>query len=82
MRALIAGTIFALLVATPLSAKPSAPGCLDRSAAQQQITWERKENGAYEMARSNLCCCTNTFGSMCCAYVSFCGGFVPGCLCV
>lgn len=27
-----------------------------------------------------LCCC-NTFSGTCCAYVSFCAGYIPGCLC-
>jgi hypothetical protein len=28
-----------------------------------------------------LCCCSTYGGGQCCANVSFCGGFVPGCLC-
>lgn len=27
-----------------------------------------------------LCCCA-TMNGQCCAYVIFCGGFVPGCFC-
>ena len=28
-----------------------------------------------------MCCCTNVFGQTCCAWVDFCGGYIPGCLC-
>jgi len=28
-----------------------------------------------------LCCCRTQGGGQCCANVSFCGGFVPGCFC-
>jgi hypothetical protein len=27
------------------------------------------------------CCCRVTGGNQCCAEVSFCGGFIPGCYC-
>jgi len=29
-----------------------------------------------------LCCCNTYGGGTCCANVSFCSGFVPGCVCV
>lgn len=28
-----------------------------------------------------LCCCTTFSGGTCCAQTTFCGAFVPGCLC-
>ena len=28
-----------------------------------------------------LCCCPTYGGGQCCAYVSFCGSYVPGCNC-
>jgi hypothetical protein len=28
-----------------------------------------------------LCCCQTYGGGTCCQNVSFCGGFVPGCVC-
>ena len=31
--------------------------------------------------RGSVLCCCQTFNGMCCAYVTFCGGFVPGCFC-
>ena len=30
---------------------------------------------------ASICCCTNQQGYTCCADVSFCGGFIPGCFC-
>lgn len=27
------------------------------------------------------CCCTTITGQTCCAYLTFCGGIVPGCPC-
>lgn len=29
----------------------------------------------------NALCCCNTYNGMCCNRASFCGGYVPGCIC-
>ncbi len=39
--------------------------------------------GMYELFLYNvLCCCPTIGGGMCCASLSFCSGFIPGCICV
>lgn len=34
-----------------------------------------------QLAQQVQCCCRTFNGGQCCAMVSFCGGFVPGCIC-
>lgn len=37
---------------------------------------------AGSIANNVLCCCQKDDGGQCCKYVTFCGGFIPGCFCV
>lgn len=65
--------VFATLVLVMASLTAALPGGQATSACAAPILFDSD-------AQSVLCCC-NTENGMCCAYVGFCGGFVPGCVC-
>lgn len=61
---------FAVAAETPTESQQS---CQTAEQAQSNATSD-------QLAQQVLCCC-NTYNGSCCKYVSFCGGFVPGCMC-
>jgi hypothetical protein len=51
-------------------------GCLDATSPQTKSIL----NADGQVANQVLCCCQAQRGQ-CCAYVSFCSSFIPGCFC-
>jgi len=63
---------------------PSDQSCQKSSRSQFIISYTLSDPMRVkdELEQSPLsCCCRTITGQVCCNYVSFCGGFVPGCLC-
>ena len=50
--------------------------CARQPSAKQRIAPTAKKQKT-----AVLCCCRTSGGGQCCANVSYCGGFVPGCFC-
>jgi hypothetical protein len=70
----IAFIVFILVVMMAASAvAPPVEGAVPRC---DQPAMGRNEEVGYV-----LCCCSTSTGQ-CCAYTSYCTGFVPGCLCI
>lgn len=82
MRKLFVSFFFVLfslpISAGPLTTEPIANvepnSCMSIEGAQQLAFSENTGAG-------NVLCCCRTMNGQCCNYVSFCGGFVPGCFC-
>jgi hypothetical protein len=50
--------------------------CLSPDAPRSQTSLQADG----QVAQNVLCCC-RTYQGQCCNYVSFCSGFIPGCVC-
>lgn len=46
-----------------------------------QTESQAKANATSQQLAQQVLCCCNTYNGSCCKYVTFCGGFVPGCMC-
>jgi hypothetical protein len=72
---------YLIIVAAILAAGTASAGdraqCL-RDSAPRTINVTTPAGG---IANNVMCCCPTSNGGQCCKYVSFCGGFIPGCFC-
>ena len=66
--------VLAFLVLFTAALAPAIPG------AQEQVRTCAPPAFIESEAGYVICCC-RTFTGMCCAEVTFCSGFVPGCFC-
>jgi len=66
----------ALIFAGGLSVANAADLCARQPSAKQCTA-----PAAKNQKTAVLCCCRTQGGGQCCANVSFCGGYVPGCMC-